>query len=315
VQVLTLKEKITSHALDLGFSYCGIAKAKPLVDEAEWLSAYLERKPAGVFDWLSSTFAMRLDPRQIMADAKSIIVLLLNYYAPAISQDGQRFIIARYAYGKDYHIVIREKLDKLVSAIKTEAGEVRTKTFVDSGPVLEKAWAQHSGAGWIGKNTLLINKSAGSFFFIGILLTNLDLEPDEPEQDHCGSCTKCLEACPTGALEKPYMLNPGKCISYWTIESKDAVPKELKNKFHDRIYGCDICQDACPYNKFAIPNNEPAFVISDEVKKMRKEDWLALTEDEFNRIFRVSPLIRTGYTKVMRTVRILWHASETRANF
>lgn len=302
---MTLKEKIKSQALNLGFSYCGFAKAEPFVKEAEWLSAYLERKPSGAFDYLSTTLAKRLDPRQIMEDVKSVIVLLLNYYAPEIPQDEPNFIIARYAYGKDYHFVVKEKLDKLVSFMKAEAGEIRANAFVDSGPVMEKAWAQRGGAGWIGKNTLLITKSTGSFFFIGIILTNLEVKPDEPEQDHCGACNKCMEACPTGALELPYRLNPAKCISYWTIENRSAIPEELKDKFHNRIYGCDICQDACPYNKFAIPNNEPAFTVRDDLKGMRKEDWLTLTKEQFARIFRDSPVMRTGYDKMMRTIRSL----------
>lgn len=279
-----------------------------MVQEAEWLSAYMERKPPGTFDYLSTTLAKRLDPRQIMEDVKSVIVLLLNYYAPEIPQEESGIIIARYAYGKDYHFVVKDKLDKLVSFMKAEAGEIRANAFVDSGPVMEKAWAQHGGAGWIGKNTLLITKPAGSFFFIGIIFTDLEVEPDEPERDHCGACNRCVEACPTGALELPYRLNPAKCISFWTIESKSVIPEELKDKFHNRIYGCDICQDACPYNKFAIPNNEPAFTISDDLKSMRTKDWLNLTEEEFRRIFRDSPVIRAGYEKVMRTVRFLSHA-------
>ena len=305
--MLAIGEKIKAEALDLGFSYCGFAKAEPLVQEAEWLSVYLERKPPDAFEYLSITLAKRLDPRRIMEDAKSVIILLLNYYTPQIQQEESSFIIARYAYGKDYHIVVKEKLDKLVSFMKAEAGEIRAKAFVDSGPVMEKAWAQRGGAGWIGKNTLLITKSAGSFFFIGIILTNLEIKPDEPELDHCGVCNKCMEACPAGALEMPYRLNPAKCISYWTIENRSIIPEELIDKFHNRIYGCDICQDECPYNKFAIPNNEPAFTISDDLKSMRKEDWLNLTEEEFLRIFRDSPLMRTGYEKVMRTVRYLGH--------
>jgi epoxyqueuosine reductase len=302
---LTLKEKTTSHALDLGFSFCGFAKAEPLVQEAKWLDDYLERKPPALFDYLSRTSSKRLDPRQAMEDAKTVIVLLQNYYAPPFQDEETDFMIARYAYGKDYHVVIREKLDRLVRFIKAEAGEVRAKTFVDSGPVMEKAWAQRSGTGWTGKNTLLINKSAGSFFFIGIILINLEIEPDKPEQDHCGNCRKCLDACPTGALEMPNRLNPVKCISYWTIENKNEIPDELRGKFHNRIYGCDICQDACPYNKFAVPNEEPSFRISDLVKNMRKEDWLKMTEEEFKRIFAGSPVIRTGYNKIMRTVRSL----------
>ncbi len=279
-----------------------------MVQEAEWLSAYLERKPPGAFDYLSTTLAERLDPRQIMEDAKSVIVLLLNYYAPEIAHEETDFIIARYAYGKDYHIVMKKKLEKLIIFMKAEAGEIRANAFVDSGPVMEKAWAQRGGAGWIGKNTLLITKPAGSFFFIGIILTNLEMEPDEPERDHCGACNKCMEACPTGALEMPYTLNPGRCISFWTIENKSVIPEELKDKFHNRIYGCDICQDVCPYNKFAIPNNEPAFTVSDDLKSIRKEDWLTLTEEEFARIFRDSPVMRTGYDKMMRTVRFLMDA-------
>jgi epoxyqueuosine reductase len=303
---LTFKEKIKSQALDLGFSYCGFANAEALVQESEWLIAYLQRKPSDALDYLSASMAKRLDPRLVIPNAKTVIVLLQNYYSPQFQDEETGFIIARYAFGKDYHFVIREKLDQMVRFMKTETNGIRAKAFVDSGPVMEKAWAQRAGAGWIGKNTLLLNRSAGSFFFIGVILTDLELEPDEPESDHCGSCNKCVEACPTGALELPYTMNPGKCISFWTIESKMPIPEELGGKFHSRIYGCDICQDACPFNKFAIPNTEPAFAISDDMKKLKKEDWLGMTEVEFVRIFNGTPLIRAGYDRVLRTVRMLW---------
>jgi epoxyqueuosine reductase len=302
---LTLKETIVSKSIDLGFSYCGFAKAEPLVQESEWLNAYLGRKPLGSMEYLSVTSVKRLDPRKVMDDVKTIIVLLMNYYTPQVQDEQMDFIIARYALVKDYHVVIKEKLDKLASFIKEEAAEIRTKTFVDSGPVMEKAWAQRSGTGWIGKNTLLINKGAGSFFFIGVILTSLELEPDVPEQDHCGTCRKCLDACPTGALEMPYLLNPGKCISFLTNEGENAIPEDLKDKFHNRVYGCDICQDACPYNKFATPAREPAFEISHNLRHLRKEDWLKMTDEEFNTIFLDKPVRRRGYEKVMRTVRFL----------
>jgi epoxyqueuosine reductase len=303
---LTINDRIKSKALEQGFSYCGFAKAGPLEQEAEWLKSYLERKPAGLFEYLSGTQAKRLDPRNVLEDAKTIIVVLLNYYAPPLQEEENGFIIARYALGKDYHFVIKEKLGKLVEVIKSGSDQIRAKAFVDSGPVLEKAWAQRSGAGWIGKNTLLINKSAGSFFFIGIILTNLEIEPDEPEEDHCGTCRKCIDACPTGALEMPWQLNPGKCISYWTIESKTDIPEELIDNFHNRIFGCDICQDACPYNKFAKTNDEPAFRISDRLRSLQTEDWLKMTEAEFHEIFKDTPVIRTGYDKMMRTIKKLY---------
>ncbi len=296
---------IKSEALRLGFSYCGIAHAESLQNESGWLDRYIKKSPPELAGYLSATLDKRLDPGLVLEDAKSVIGLLINYYPPEIQREEDNFIIAKYAYGADYHIVIKEKLRQLLDFLKIQFPGIKARTYVDTGPILEKAWAERCGLGWRGKNTVLINRSGGSFFFIGIILTNLDLPPDEPETDHCGTCTKCLDACPTGALESPHVLNPWKCISYLTIESKDPVPSALKDKFHTRIYGCDICQDVCPYNAHAIPHREPLFLPPETFLGMKKKDWIELKEEDFNTIFRDSPVKRAGYRKLMETIGIL----------
>jgi epoxyqueuosine reductase len=259
-----------------------------------------------------------------MPDARSVIAVLLNYYPDKIIPEEDNFIISKYAYGSDYYVVVKNKINELIDFIISqdlpspsmtaspptpllqERGAKVTSAkalgFVDSGSVMEKVWAQRCGVGWQGKNTLLINKSAGSFFFIGIILTNLELEPDEPEGDHCGACNKCREACPTGALEQPYQLTISKCISYHTIESKHTIPAEFKGKFNDRIFGCDICQDVCPYNRFSKPSLDPSRTPHPAFLQMRKKDWLSLTEEQFNILFTGTPAYRTGYRRLMENI-------------
>jgi epoxyqueuosine reductase len=228
----------------------------------------------------------------------------MNYFPPEIVPEKDNFIISKYAYGPDYHKDMRKRVDDLVGFMTRSCSNSRAKAFVDSGAVLEKAWAQKCGVGWQGKNTIIINKSAGSFFFIGIILTDLELEPDQPETDHCGNCNKCTMACPTGALSTPYQLDIPSCLAFLTIESKKEMPGDLKNKLNDRIYGCDICQDVCPYNSFAKPHPDALFRAPEEMMKMRKKDWLTLTESDFNRIFAISPVKRIGYQKLMSNIRV-----------
>jgi epoxyqueuosine reductase len=258
-----------------------------------------------------------------MPDAKSVIAVLLNYYPEQVIPEEDNFVISKYAYGSDYQKVVKKKLKELaaflISPPTSETGNTSPPTplpeergvknlyFVDSGPVPEKVWAQRCGIGWQGKNTLLINKSSGSFFFIGIILTTLEIEPDEPETDHCGSCDKCVKACPTGALNDPYRLDISRCISYHTIESKLPIPDEFRGKFRDRIFGCDICQDACPYNRFSKPSGDPSRTPHPDLLNMRKRKWHSLTEGQFNELFRGTPVFRTGYKRLIDNISFVIH--------
>jgi epoxyqueuosine reductase len=300
-----INHEIKSKALKLGFSFCGISMAGTLEKQREFYTDFIKQKKHGPFHYLETNLEKRLDPKLLLPEVKSVIALLLNYHPPELIPEKDNYIIAKYAYGKDYPPVLKEKMNDLIHFLKDEYPGLKARSFVDSGPVMEKIWAQQSGVGWQGKNTLLINKNSGSFFFIGIILTNLELDPDPPEKDHCGECMKCIHACPTGALSQSYQLEISRCISYLTIENKNELPEDLKDKFRDRIYGCDICQDVCPYNKFAIPHNEPAFLPADILMKMRKNDWINLKEEQFDDLFRESAIKRTGYNKLMSTIRVL----------
>jgi epoxyqueuosine reductase len=300
-----INREIKTAALKLGFSFCGIALAEPLENKREYYSAFIKENRHGIFQYLETNLEKRLDPGLILEDAKSVIAVLLNYYPPEIFSEEDNFIIAKYAYGKDYHAVLKNKMNDLIRFLNAEYPGLKAKSFVDSGPVMEKTWAQQAGLGWQGKNTLLINKNSGSFYFIGIIITNLDLDPDQPETDHCGECRRCVEACPTEALSHPYQLDISRCISYHTIENKNGIPEEFKEKLHDRIYGCDICQDVCPYNKFASPPHESDFLPSAKLKMMRKKDWLSLTEEQFNTLFIGTPVYRTGYRRLKENIRFV----------
>ena len=297
-------EKIKSKAKESGFDFCGIAKVEPLDEYRKFYTEFINNKRHCSFSYLETNLEKRLDPRKIMTDARSVITVLLNYYPDNIIPEENNFIISKYAYGRDYHPIMK-KTDDLIGFMKQECGDIKAQAFVDSGQVLEKVWAQRCGVGWQGKNTLLINKTAGSFFFIGIILTNLELQPDDPETDHCGSCDKCIEACPTGAIDQPYRLDISRCISFRTIESKEPVPEELKGKFRDRIYGCDICQDICPFNKFAKPATEPAFRAPEILTRMKKKDWMKLTEEQFSGLFHDTAISRTGYRQFMNNIRFV----------
>ncbi|MCX6250228.1 MAG: tRNA epoxyqueuosine(34) reductase QueG [Bacteroidetes bacterium] len=298
-------QEIKTKALEIGFSYCGFAKSAPIPEYWQHYIRILQKGIPDQLDYLNKYSRQRLDPRLVMKEAKTVIALLVNYYPPEIIPEEDNFILGKYAYGKDYHVVIRKKLNELAHYLKEHCPESKTLAFVDSGVLMEKAWAQICGLGWIGKNTILINKNAGSFFFIGILLTDLEIEPDLPETDHCGNCRKCLDACPTKAITNPYELNPALCISFHTIETKLGIPEFLIDKFSDQIYGCDICQDVCPYNKFAIPHQESSFLPDERLKTMRKNDWNSLTPGMFEEIFNKSPLSRIGYDKLMDTIHWL----------
>ena len=295
-------EFIKKQACELGFFQCGISKAEFLIDEAEKLKDWLEKDFHAEMYYMQNNLEKRLDPRLLHENAKSIISVLFNYFPENSDFQKNNFVVSKYAFGKDYHFVIKNKLKELLKIIEENFGKVSARIFIDSAPVLEKAWAMRAGLGWIGKNTCLINKKAGSFFFIGEIILDLELEYDKPYKNYCGNCTKCLDACPTNALSKSYTLDSQKCISYLTIENKKGLPKDLKEKFESRIFGCDICQDVCPFNKFSRKHSEPDFIPSDEFVKLTKVDWENLKKEDFNRIFKKSAIKRTKFEGLKRNI-------------
>ena len=294
---------IKTEAKKLGFLSCGISKAEFLEDEAPRLERWLKDGKHGKMAYMENHFDKRLDPRLLVPDAKSIISLLLNYYSPLDQLDGAPKI-SKYAYGKDYHHVIKDKLKQLFQIINNKIGEVSGRVFVDSAPVMEKSWAVRSGLGWQGKNTNLISKKAGSFFFIAELIVDLELEYDTPVTDHCGTCTACIDACPTEALT-PYHIDASKCISYLTIELKDQIPTAFKNKMDDWAFGCDVCQDVCPWNRFSKQHNEPLFSPNSEVINYTQKNWEEITQETFNIIFKNSAIKRTGFKGFKRNISFL----------
>lgn len=294
---------IKTEAKKLGFLSCGISKADFLEDEAPRLERWLKDGKHGKMAYMENHFDKRLDPRLLVPDAKSIISLLFNYYTPLNQLDGAPKI-SKYAYGKDYHHVIKDKLKQLFQIINNKIGEVSGRVFVDSAPVMEKSWAVRSGLGWQGKNTNLISKKAGSFFFIAELIVDLELEYDTPVTDHCGTCTACIDACPTEALT-PYHIDASKCISYLTIELKDQIPTAFKNKMDDWAFGCDVCQDVCPWNRFSKQHNEPLFSPNSEVINYTKKNWEEITQETFNIIFKNSAIKRTGFKGFKRNISFL----------
>jgi len=297
---------IKKKAKDLGFFYCGISKADFLEDEAPRLDKWLSENRHGNMDYMSNNFDKRLDPRLLVDNAKSVISLLLNYFPSSIQDLQDVPKISKYAYGQDYHFVIKEKLKILFQYIQDEIGEVGGRVFVDSAPVMDKAWAKKSGLGWVGKNSNLINPNHGSFFFIAELIIDLELEEDGPIKDYCGTCTKCIDACPTDAIIEPYVVDGSKCISYLTIELKDQLlPNEFKGKMDNWVFGCDICQDVCPWNRFSKPHNEPKFSPHDSLLHLNKSDWQDLTEEVFKEIFKNSTVKRTKYSGLKRNLDFL----------
>lgn len=296
---------IKSEAARLGFDYCGISKADFLEEEAPRLENWLNKNMHGQMSYMQNYFDKRLDPRLLVPDAKSVISLLLNYYPTEQQKDESAPKISKYAYGTDYHFVIKDKLNALLEHIKQEIGEVGGRVFVDSAPVLDKAWAKNSGLGWIGKNTTLINKNNGSFYFIAELIIDLELNYDGPVKDYCGTCTRCIDACPTDAIVAPYILDGSKCISYFTIELKENIPLAAKGKLDNWVFGCDICQDVCPWNKFAKKHTEPSFEPKEGLMDMSQQDWLELTEETFKKVFKDSAVKRTKYRGLKRNIEFL----------
>jgi len=298
-------ESIKSKAKDLGFLSCGISKADFLEEEAPRLEQWLNQNHHGEMAYMANHFDKRLDPRVLVPGAKSVVSLLLNYHSKEKQTDVEAPKIASYAFGDDYHKVIKDKLKQLMSFIHQEIGEVQGRVFVDSAPVMDKAWAAKSGLGWIGKNTNLISKKVGSFFFIAELILDLELEHDLPATDHCGSCTACIDACPTDALIAPYQIDGSKCISYVTIELKNEIPTDFQGKMDNWAFGCDVCQTVCPWNRFATPHSEPAFNPPDELLSLSKNEWEEMTQEVFSVIFKNSAIKRTKYEGLKRNIKFL----------
>ncbi len=292
------------HAYRLGFQYCGISKAGFLEEEAPRLANWLQSGQHGTMRYMENHFDKRLDPRLLVEGAQSVVTLLYNYQTEERQRDSEAPKISRYAYGEDYHKVIKDKLFELVEILREEIGAIQGRVFVDSAPVLEKAWAKKSGAGWIGKNSNLITRKQGSWFFLAELIIDLKLEPDGPIKDYCGQCTRCIDACPTGAIT-PYQVNGSKCISYLTIELREAIPSEFKGKMENWAFGCDICQEVCPWNRFAKVHSESRFSPSEELLGLTKKDWMEMTDEVFGRIFEKSAVQRAGYQGLMRSLKFL----------
>jgi epoxyqueuosine reductase len=297
-----LTYKIKRHAAQLGFFACGISSAEPMVIECERLKEWVAAGFHGDMNYLASNPEKRADPRQVIENARSVISLLYNYYPAQTLPEENNLRIARFAYGKDYHDLIKEKLNLLIASMKQWHPETTAIGFVDAAPVMEKALAQRAGLGWIGKNMLLIHPDRGSYFFIGDIITSMELEYDEPQTDRCGSCRRCLDACPTGALTGPYRLDARKCITYLTDTFKGELPDGLRTSFQSRIYGCDACQGACPYNRFAVAHNDPELMPSPALMEMNRERWQKLTEKEFNNLFEHSAIKRITYPMLKRNI-------------
>lgn len=280
---------------------CGISQAQFLEEEAPRLENWLNKNMNGEMGYMENHFDKRLDPSILVPDAKSVVSLLLNYY-PAQKQNEDSYKISKYAYGTDYHFVIKDKLKSLMHFIHENIGTVHGRAFVDSAPVMDKAWAAKSGLGWIGKNSNLLTKQVGSFYFIAELIIDLELSYDTPVTDHCGSCTACIDACPTDAITEPYVVDGSKCISYYTIELKNAIPDYAKGKMDDWMFGCDVCQDVCPWNKFSKPHTEPLFNPHPDLLTMSKKDWKELTQEVFSEIFKKSAVKRTKFSGLTRNI-------------
>lgn len=297
---------IKSFAAQLGFDYCGIARAQRLDADARRLENWLHQGMHGSMQYMENYFELRIDPTRLVPGARSVITLLMNYY-PSDIQNPDSLQVAKYAYGKDYHEVIREKLNRLLEQIRARIGEVQGRGFVDSAPVLERTWAQRSGLGWVGKNGNLLTREAGSFFFIATLITDLPLQYDDPfARDFCGTCRKCIDACPTDAIGDNKVVDGSKCISYFTIELKDQlIPGEWKDRFGDWFFGCDTCQDVCPWNRFAKPTQEPGFTPIAELLHFSTAEWQSLTEEAFKKIFRHSPLKRSKFKGIQRNLNFV----------
>ncbi|RKE99086.1 tRNA epoxyqueuosine(34) reductase QueG [Ichthyenterobacterium magnum] len=295
---------IKQEAKRLGFLSCGISKAEFLEIEAPRLENWLNKNMHGEMRYMENHFDKRLDPTKLVEGSKSVVSLLLNYF-PNQKQTANSYKLSKYAYGTDYHFIIKDKLKSLLHVIQDEIGEVGGRAFVDSAPVLDKAWAAKSGLGWIGKHSNLLTQQAGSFYFIAELIIDLELDYDTITTDHCGTCTACIDACPTEAITEPYVVDGSKCISYFTIELKENIPTEFKGQFNDWMFGCDVCQDVCPWNRFSKAHNEPLFNPHPELLEMTKKDWDEITEDTFRKVFKKSAVKRTKFSGLTRNIKFL----------
>lgn len=295
---------IKAEAKRLGFLSCGMSKAGFLEEEAPRLEAWLNKNMHGEMSYMENHFDKRLDPTKLVESSKTVISLLLNYF-PEKEQNEAAFKISKYAYGSDYHVVIKDKLKELLHFITSEIGDVHGRAFVDSAPVLDKAWAAKSGLGWMGKHSNLLTKQVGSFYFIAELIVDLELDYDTPVTDHCGTCTACIDACPTQAIVDPYVVDGSKCISYATIELKNEIPEHFRSTMDDWMFGCDVCQDVCPWNRFSQSHREPLFDPNPKLLAMDKKEWEEITQEVFSEIFKMSPIKRTKYTGLKRNIDFL----------
>ncbi len=297
---------IKAKASELGFDFCGIAKAQKLNDDARRLESWLQSGMNGNMAYMANHFDLRVDPTKLVPGARSVITLMMNYFPSEIQEPGSPKI-SKYAYGMDYHELIRPKLHELLAYINKEIGEVHGRGFVDSAPVLERAWAQRSGLGWIGRNGNLISKQHGSFFFLATLIVDIELAYDDAyAKDYCGSCRKCIDACPTDAIMENKVINGSQCISYFTIELKDQlIPENMQGKFNDWMFGCDVCQDVCPWNRFSKPHSQQGFQPIRELLEFSHEDWEELTEESFKKIFKNSPIKRSKFSGIRRNLQFL----------
>ncbi|CAH0994206.1 Epoxyqueuosine reductase [Emticicia aquatica] len=294
---------IKAKATDLGFDACGISKADFLEEEAPRLEAWLNQNYHGKMSYMANHFDKRLDPRKLVDGAKSVITVILNYFPEQqLPTNDDNYKLSKYAYGTDYHFVLKDKLKDLMAYISEEIGEVNGRIFVDSAPVMDKVWAKKSGIGWVGKHTNLITREIGSFFFIGEIICDLVLQPDGAIKDYCGTCTRCVDACPTDAITEPYVVDGSKCISYFTIELKEAISEDVKGKFENWIFGCDICQDVCPWNRFSKPHSTPEFTQNTDLQQFTKNDWEEITEEIFQEIFKRSAVKRTKLEGLRRNI-------------
>lgn len=298
---------LKSTAKKLGFDLCGIAKAAYLEEEAPRLEAWLHQNYQGNMAYLANHFDKRLDPTKLVEGAKTVVSLMYNYYPQKkLPEDKDSIKLAKYAYGQDYHLVIREKLRSFLEILREEIGEINGRVFVDSAPVMERQWAQKSGLGWIGKNSLLLNRQQGSFFFLAELIIDLEIAPDTPMlRDYCGTCTACMDACPTDAIVQAEVVDASRCISYLTIELKESIPSEFKGKMENWAFGCDICQDVCPWNKFSKPHQDPTFNPHPDLEGFTEKDWVELTEETFGKVFKKSAVKRAKFEGLKRTIRFL----------
>lgn len=294
---------VKQKARELGFNFCGISKAEFLHEQAPRLEKWLKEQKHGEMKWMENHFDKRLDPRKLVEGAKTVVSLLLNYF-PEKEQNAAtaHYKISKYAYGRDYHLVLKEKCFQLMESLKAEIGNFSGRAFTDSAPVMDKVWAEKSGLGWIGKNSNLISKQHGSYFFVAEIILDIEMEPDGPTGDFCGTCTACIDACPTNAIVAPYVVDGSRCISYLTIELKEQIPASFSGKMDNWMFGCDVCQDVCPWNRFSAPTHEKQFSDATNKLGMQKEEWEEITEEIFRELFKESAVKRTKFSGLKRNI-------------